>query len=67
MNYVCNKDKAFLKLDQIQNQNRVVIYVAVCIILYTVFVNNLNKNAFQLKAHILLADTKSNTYNLTLE
>ena len=52
---------------QIQNQNRVVIYVAVYIILYTVFVNNLNKNAFQSKTHIPLADTKSNTYNLTLE
>ena len=26
-----------------------------------------NKNAFQSKAHLLLADRKSNTYNLTLE
>ena len=26
-----------------------------------------NKNAFQLKAHLPLADRKSNTYNLTLE
>ena len=48
---------------QIQNQNRVVVYVAVYIIHYTVFVNNLKKSAFQLKAHIPLADTMSNTYN----
>ena len=26
-----------------------------------------NKNAFQSKAHLPLADRKSNTYNLTLE
>ena len=38
-----------------------------CCCLYHSLHSNLNKNSFQLKAHIPLANTKLNTYNLTLE